>query len=116
MTHKLPISVAQLSTRVVACFGFLALKITVEVTNSRILKLLTQLCYLNFRIVMSLRKIHARQIFDSRGNPTVEVDIITQKGKYLGITQINRIAPLPFLFTKNSVLCSCEPETQTYLL
>ena len=27
--------------------------------------------------------IHARQIFDSRGNPTVEVDVITEKG-FLG--------------------------------
>lgn len=25
-------------------------------------------------------KVHARQIFDSRGNPTVEVDVITKKG------------------------------------
>ena len=25
-------------------------------------------------------KIHARQIFDSRGNPTVEVDLHTAKG------------------------------------
>jgi len=24
--------------------------------------------------------IHARQIFDSRGNPTVEVDVITENG------------------------------------
>ncbi|KAG8920417.1 hypothetical protein FRC00_010070, partial [Tulasnella sp. 408] len=28
---------------------------------------------------MSITKIHARQIFDSRGNPTVEVDLWTQK-------------------------------------
>ena len=25
-------------------------------------------------------KIHARQIFDSRGNPTVEVDVVTENG------------------------------------
>jgi enolase len=25
-------------------------------------------------------KIHARQIFDSRGNPTIEVDVITDNG------------------------------------
>ncbi len=25
-------------------------------------------------------EIHARQIFDSRGNPTVEVDVITETG------------------------------------
>jgi hypothetical protein len=25
-------------------------------------------------------KIHARQIFDSRGNPTIEVDVVTEHG------------------------------------
>jgi enolase len=27
-------------------------------------------------------KIHARQIFDSRGNPTIEVDVITDNGSF----------------------------------
>ena len=27
-----------------------------------------------------IAEIHARQIFDSRGNPTVEVDVITDEG------------------------------------
>ena len=27
-------------------------------------------------------KIHAREIFDSRGNPTVEVDLTTSKGRH----------------------------------
>nr|AVI57695.1 enolase A [Taenia crassiceps] len=31
---------------------------------------------------MSIQKIHARQIFDSRGNPTVEVDLTTAKGMF----------------------------------
>ncbi|KAI0279439.1 enolase [Russula aff. rugulosa BPL654] len=31
---------------------------------------------------MSIIRIHARQIFDSRGNPTVEVDLHTAKGRY----------------------------------
>lgn len=31
---------------------------------------------------MALTKIHARQIFDSRGNPTVEVDVHTAKGMF----------------------------------
>ncbi|KAI9224702.1 enolase [Blastocladiella britannica] len=31
---------------------------------------------------MAIKKIHARQIFDSRGNPTVEVDLITDKGLF----------------------------------
>ena len=28
----------------------------------------------------NIKKIHARQIFDSRGNPTIEVDVITDNG------------------------------------
>jgi enolase len=31
---------------------------------------------------MSVTKVHARQIFDSRGNPTVEVDLYTSKGRF----------------------------------
>jgi len=31
---------------------------------------------------MSIKSIHARQIFDSRGNPTVEVDLFTEKGLF----------------------------------
>nr|XP_009512135.1 PREDICTED: alpha-enolase isoform X3 [Phalacrocorax carbo] len=31
---------------------------------------------------MSILKIHAREIFDSRGNPTVEVDLFTNKGLF----------------------------------
>jgi enolase len=31
---------------------------------------------------MSIRKIFARSIFDSRGNPTVEVDLYTEKGMF----------------------------------
>ena len=29
-----------------------------------------------------IQSIKARQIFDSRGNPTVEVDLRTEKGRY----------------------------------
>jgi hypothetical protein len=29
---------------------------------------------------MTITKVHARQIYDSRGNPTVEVDLTTDKG------------------------------------
>ncbi|MCI4394169.1 hypothetical protein PGIGA_G00165750 [Pangasianodon gigas] len=31
---------------------------------------------------MSIVKIHAREILDSRGNPTVEVDLYTEKGRF----------------------------------
>lgn len=30
----------------------------------------------------AITKVHARQIFDSRGNPTIEVDLYTQKGLF----------------------------------
>ena len=29
---------------------------------------------------MPIKRIHARQIYDSRGNPTVEVDLTTERG------------------------------------
>lgn len=38
------------------------------------------LCFLCRSWTMSILKIHAREIFDSRGNPTVEVDLYTKKG------------------------------------
>jgi len=31
---------------------------------------------------MSIKAVHARQIYDSRGNPTVEVDVTTEKGVF----------------------------------
>jgi enolase len=31
---------------------------------------------------MSIQSLKARQIFDSRGNPTVEVDVTTSKGLF----------------------------------
>lgn len=31
---------------------------------------------------MSLKSVKARQIFDSRGNPTVEVDVVTTLGLF----------------------------------
>nr|ALX18691.1 enolase [Conidiobolus lamprauges] len=31
---------------------------------------------------MSISKVHARQIFDSRGNPTIEVEVTTEKGTF----------------------------------
>uniref|UniRef100_A0A8D0ESP3 Enolase N-terminal domain-containing protein n=1 Tax=Strix occidentalis caurina TaxID=311401 RepID=A0A8D0ESP3_STROC len=32
---------------------------------------------------MAVERIHAREILDSRGNPTVEVDLYTQKGTWM---------------------------------
>ncbi|KAM9889433.1 hypothetical protein OXX79_012155, partial [Metschnikowia pulcherrima] len=34
---------------------------------------------------MSVTKIHARYVYDSRGNPTVEVDLFTDKGRFRSI-------------------------------
>jgi hypothetical protein len=34
---------------------------------------------------MAITKIHARQIYDSRGNPTVEVDVVTETGLHRAI-------------------------------
>ena len=34
----------------------------------------------HFILMSNIKKIHARQIFDSRGNPTIEVDVITDNG------------------------------------
>ncbi|KAA3677887.1 enolase [Paragonimus westermani] len=41
---------------------------------------------------MAIKSVHARQIFDSRGNPTIEVDLVTDKGQFL--LQLERIFPL----------------------
>lgn len=42
---------------------------------------------------MSIEKIWAREILDSRGNPTVEVDLHTAKGTERGLDQ--NTAPQP---------------------
>ena len=34
---------------------------------------------------MAISKIHARSVYDSRGNPTVEVDIVTETGLHRAI-------------------------------
>ena len=34
---------------------------------------------------MPITKIHARSVYDSRGNPTVEVDIVTETGLHRAI-------------------------------
>ncbi|KAK8114724.1 phosphopyruvate hydratase [Apiospora kogelbergensis] len=34
---------------------------------------------------MGIKKIHARQVYDSRGNPTVEVDVVTETGLHRAI-------------------------------
>lgn len=34
---------------------------------------------------MAITKIHARYVYDSRGNPTVEVDVVTETGLHRAI-------------------------------
>jgi enolase len=34
---------------------------------------------------MPIAKVHARSVYDSRGNPTVEVDIVTETGLHRAI-------------------------------
>lgn len=34
---------------------------------------------------MPIPKIHARSVYDSRGNPTVEVDVVTETGLHRAI-------------------------------
>jgi enolase len=34
---------------------------------------------------MGITKIHARSVYDSRGNPTVEVDLVTETGLHRAI-------------------------------
>lgn len=34
---------------------------------------------------MPISKIHARSVYDSRGNPTVEVDVVTETGLHRAI-------------------------------
>ncbi|KFY80787.1 hypothetical protein V499_00405 [Pseudogymnoascus sp. VKM F-103] len=37
------------------------------------------------RVIMPITKVHARQVYDSRGNPTVEVDVVTETGLHRAI-------------------------------
>ena len=48
-----------------------------------------------------IESIHARQIFDSRGNPTVEVDLKTAKGKETSI------------FRNHFIQCEKQDETNS---
>ena len=36
-------------------------------------------------VIMPISKVHARSVYDSRGNPTVEVDIVTETGLHRAI-------------------------------
>merc|ERR1712110_1062703 len=46
----------------------------------KVLTKISQKSLIQFIVNMPIKKIFARQIYDSRGNPTVEVDLTTEKG------------------------------------
>jgi hypothetical protein len=46
---------------------------------------------------MPIKKIFARQIYDSRGNPTVEVDLTTEKGIFRAAVPSGASTGNPFL-------------------
>jgi len=48
-----------------------------------VIKLIHVIIFLVFSFQMSILKIFARQILDSRGNPTVEVDVTTKHGRFM---------------------------------
>ena len=43
---------------------------------------------------MKIRSIHAREILDSRGNPTIEVDVTLESGA-MGRAAVSGIRPFP---------------------
>lgn len=53
---------------------------------------------------MGITKVHARSVYDSRGNPTVEVDVVTDLGLHRAIvpsgasTGERRLSSRPFYF------------------
>lgn len=58
---------------------------------------------------MPIQKIHARQIFDSRGNPTVEVDLTTELGLFLSFVSHFDCQPINCLFLSYLQDCFVPP-------
>jgi hypothetical protein len=46
---------------------------------------------------MGITKIHARSVYDSRGNPTVEVDLVDSTGLHRAIVPSVSISLLPLI-------------------
>jgi enolase len=59
---------------------------------------------------MPISKIHARSVYDSRGNPTVEVDVVTETGLH------RAIVPSGASTGKSSWDCFTGIESRTSLL
>ena len=54
---------------------------------------------------MAITKIHARSVYDSRGNPTVEVDIVTETGLHRAIVPSGASTGMPLLPPLARTMC-----------
>ena len=54
---------------------------------------------------MAIQRVHARQVYDSRGNPTVEVDVVTETGLHRAIVPSGA----------STGMCSTTPKSSRYL-
>lgn len=46
---------------------------------------------------MPIAKVHARSVYDSRGNPTVEVDVVTETGLHRAIVPSGASTGMPLI-------------------
>ena len=53
---------------------------------------------------MTITKIHARSVYDSRGNPTVEVDLVDSTGLHRAIVPSVRLLQLALSFSAKLTL------------
>lgn len=58
---------------------------------------------------MAVERIHAREILDSRGNPTVEVDLYTHKGTRVRTRDGGEVLPTPAELALAQRVFSSEP-------
>lgn len=57
---------------------------------------------------MAITKIHARSVYDSRGNPTVEVDVVTETGLHRAIVPSGASTGTCSLFKFCSTRLTCN--------
>jgi enolase len=48
---------------------------------------------------MPIAKVHARSVYDSRGNPTVEVDVVTETGLHRAIVPSGASTGMSLMFS-----------------
>ena len=61
--------------------SLIVLSVLMAVTNAFHVQIQSGRSYRN-SLNMAIKKVHAREIIDSRGNPTVEVDVTTENGLF----------------------------------